>query len=63
MYATVRSFALPVLIFVVVTNAQQQSVQIPHTDFHPNWKTGVESMDAKTCTTLRKVWLLQHLFS
>jgi len=37
-----RSFALPVLIFVIVTNAQQQSVQITHTEFHPNWTISVE---------------------
>jgi hypothetical protein len=60
MYAAVRSFALPVLIFMIVTNAQQQSVQIPCTEFHPDWTLSVESTDAKTCTTLRKVWLSQH---
>jgi hypothetical protein len=60
MYATMRSFALPVLIFMIVTNAEQHSVQIPRPEFHPNWTIIVESVDAKTCTTLRKVWLSQH---
>jgi len=60
MYATMRSFALPVVIFMIVTSAQQQSVQFPRTEFHPNWAIIVASMDAKTCTTLKKVWLSQH---
>lgn len=63
MYATMRSFALPLPIFMIVTSAQQQSVQIPHTEFYPNWTVNVESTDAKTCANLRKVCLSRHWFS
>jgi len=57
-----RSFALPLLIFMLVTSAQQQSVQIPHTEFHPNWTVSVERTDAKTCATLRKVAFTALIF-